>query len=294
MNETTGHFLLRVWPYLALVLAAASFAVRLLLTGDRLPALSRALARPRPTSGRGRARAWLAVWLLLAGAHAIGLLFPRAVLAWTRTSWHVTVLELVGFAIGLGALAACVRSVWLHLRRPARDGWALLADLADSMFLSFAFIAVASGLLAALFHRWGSQWAAVTVAPYAASLLHGRPVPAFVSHLPLLVRLHLFASFALCACFPATRLALRPLALAHRGFAALGRAGRAAAAPVRAWVQSGPAARIWPDAEVRWLGATRAESPDAVRKPVGGRAAWLPQLARDPDAAPKHSGGKTV
>ena len=80
----------------------------------------------------------------------------------------------------------------------------------------------------------------------------------------------------------------------HRALAALGRAGRAAAGPARAWVQRGPAARLWPDAEVRWIGAARAQSADAARNPAGRRAAWLPRIARDGDAAPKHSGGKTI
>ena len=43
MNEPASSFLFRVWPYLALILAAAGFAVRLLVTSDRVPALKRGL-----------------------------------------------------------------------------------------------------------------------------------------------------------------------------------------------------------------------------------------------------------
>ena len=221
MNETTGSFLFRGWPYLALVLAAAGFVIRLLLTGDRVPALRRATPRARAVFVGGRP--WIAAWLLLAAGHVAGLLFPRAVLAWTRTPWHVVALEAAGFAIGLGGaggLRPRRRGCTCAGRRAS--GWSLAADFADSVFLSFLFIAVASGLLAATVHRWGSQWAAVTMAPYAASLLHGRPVPAFVEHLPFVVRLHLFASFAAIACLPATRLAVLPLALAHRALAVAG------------------------------------------------------------------------
>ena len=281
---STSGFLFRVWPYLALVLAVAGFAARLLLTGDRLPALRRALPRVRQMFVGGRA--WVAAWLLLAAAHAAGLLFPATLLAWTRTAWHVVLLEAVGLALGLTALAACVRSAWLHLRRPAGGGWALVGDFADSVFLSFVFIAVASGVLAASADRWGSQWAAVTVAPYAASLVHGRPVPAFVEHLPLLVRLHLFSSFAAIACLPATRLALLPLTLAHGALAASGRAAAAGARPVRAWVQRALAARLWPDAEVRWPVKV---VPD-VRKPAGKAPAWWQQARRES----RDSGGKAV
>ena len=237
-------------------------------------------------------RPWIAAWLLLAAGHVAGLLFPRAVLSWTRTPWHVVALEAAGFAIGLAALAACVRGAWLHMRRPSRSGWSLAADFGDSVFMSFLFIAVASGLLAASVHRWGSQWAAVTMAPYAASLLHGRPVPAFVEHLPFVVRLHLFASFAALACVPATRLAVLPLALAHRALAGAGRALSAAARPVRGWVQRKPAAWLWPDHEVRWVGAAPADGP--ARPPAGKAAPRWPVVGPGPGAAAKPTRSKAV
>ena len=121
------------------------------MTGDRLPALTRAMPRARQLFVGGRR--WIAAWPLLAAGHIGGLLFPRAVLTVTRTTGPLFVLEAAGFVVGLVALAACVRSAWLHLGRTPRGGWALLADFADSAFLSFLFIAVAFGLLAASIHR---------------------------------------------------------------------------------------------------------------------------------------------
>jgi nitrate reductase gamma subunit len=289
MSGTTGTFLFRVWPYLALVLAAAGFVVRLIATGDQTPAVTRAVPRVRRLFVGGRR--WIAAWVLLAGAHLVGLLLPRAVLAMTRTPWMLVALEVVGFAVGLAVLAACVRSAWVHLGRPARGGWSLVADFGDAVFFTFLFIGVVSGLMAASFHRWGSQWAAVTMAPYAESLLRGRPVPAFVEHLPVLVRLHLFTTFAAIACFPASRLALLPLALAHRALAGAGRALAAAARPVRAWGR-GPTAWLWPEREVRWLAKPRAD--EEARQPLPKAPAWLQQIGRGTGAAAKHTGGKTV
>ena len=224
-------------------------------------------------------RPWIAAWLLLAAGHVAGLLFPRAVLAWTRTPWHVIALEAAGFAIGLAALAACVRGAWLHMRRPSRGGWSLAADFADSVFMSFLFIAVASGLLAASVHRWGSQWAAVTMAPYAASLLHGRPVPAFVEHLPFVVRLHLFASLrrarvraghapgrpAACARAPGAR---RRRARAERRRAARARVGPA---------QAGGVAVAGPRGALGRRGARRRAGPPARGQ---GSAAMARRRAR--------------
>ena len=91
---------------------------------------------------------------------------------------------------------------------------------------------------------------------------------------------------------PATRLAVLPLALAHRALAGAGRALSAAARPVRAWVQRRPAAWLWPDHEVRWVGAPRADGP---ARPPGGKAAprW-PVLGHGPGAAAKPTRSKAV
>ena len=225
MNAHPGTFLFRSWPYLSITLCAVGLIVRLLVTSDRLPAVKRVLPLAKRVFLGSRLS--IAAWALLAAAHIGALLFPRAVLAWTRTPWHLLVLEAAGFAVGVAVAAAFIRSAWLHIRRPSRGGWSLVSDFADSVFLSFLFIGVASGLLAAGLLRWGSAWASVTVAPWAASLVHGRPEPAFVEHLPLLVRLHLFAAFAAVAVFPTTRLATFPLVWVHR---ALGVAQQALAA----------------------------------------------------------------
>ena len=138
-----------VWPYLALTLAAAGFVVRLLLTSDRLPAVNARLAAGaarvpgRPAVARG--------WAALAAAHAGGLLFPRAILAWTRTPWHLLRAGGGGLRRAASAVARGVSSAapgrTCGSRRATAGRWS--ADFADSVFLSFLFIGVASGLLAA-------------------------------------------------------------------------------------------------------------------------------------------------
>jgi len=234
----------------------------------------------------------IAAWALLAAAHAGALLFPRAVLAWTRTPWHLYVLEAAGFAIGVAAAAACVLSAWRHMQRPTRDAWSLLADFADSIFLSFLFIALASGLVTACVLRWASAWASVTVAPWAASLVHGRPEPAIVAQLPFLVRLHLFTAFAAVAVFPMTRLAAFPIVWAHRGLGVAQRALAAAARPAAAWLRRGAVSKLWPDAEVRWVVKAAVDGPRQVpAKP----STWWQRMGRDGRAAAaKQPGGKAV
>jgi nitrate reductase gamma subunit len=289
MNEPAHNFLYRIWPYLALTLAVAGFVVRMLLTSDRLPAVRRALPRAQRLWVGGWP--WRLGWVLLVAAHLAGLLFPQAILAWTRTPGRLLALEALGFAVGLAALAACVRAAWQHMRVQPRGGWSLVSDFADSVFLSLMFIGVGSGLLAAGLHRWGSAWGSVTMAPYAASLLHGRPMPAFVEHLPFLVRLHLFTAFAALAAFPASRLAVFPLVWAHRAMALAGRALAAAARPGAAWLRSKTAAWLWPEREVRWLVKARADG--GPRKPPGKPPGWWQRPQGNGAGTLKH-GGKTV
>jgi nitrate reductase gamma subunit len=289
MNEPAHSFLYRVWPYLALTLATAGFVVRMLLTSDRVPAVRRALPRAQRLWVGGWP--WLLGWALLVAAHIAGLLFPRVIVAWTRTPGRLLALEAVGFAVGLAALAACIRVAWQHARLQPRGGWGLLFDFADSVFLTLLFIGVGSGLLAAGIHRWGSAWGSTMMAPYAASLVQGHPAPAFVEHLPFLVRLHLFAAFAAFAAFPASRLAVFPLVWAHRAIALAGRALTAAARPGAAWLRSKPAAWLWPDREVRWL--AKAPSDGSPRKPADKTSGWWQRPQRNGAAALKH-GGKTV
>jgi nitrate reductase gamma subunit len=292
MNQHAGDFLFRVWPYLALALAAGGFAVRLLVTADRLPAVKRAAPRAARVFLGGWG--WRAGWALLAAAHVAGLMLPRAVLAMTRTPARLLAVEAIGFAIGLAVLAACLRSAWVHVRRPVRGGWSLLSDVADSAFVGLLLAAAASGVLAAAVHRWGSAWGAVAVAPYAASLVRGQPASELVAHLPLLVRVHLFAAFAALAVLPATRLAVLPLGLAHRALAAGRRALVAAARPASAWLGRGAAAWLWPEREVRWLVKPPVE---VARKGAAARPtlAWPRPAAHDSGVAGvKHHGGKAV
>lgn len=290
MNEHSGTFLFRVWPYLALTVAVVGFGVRLLLTSDQVPAVKRMLPSAKQIYlGKGP---WAAAWALLAAAHVAGLLFPRALLALTATPARLVVVELLGLAVGGAVLAACVRTAWVHLRRPSRDGWSLVFDFADSVFMSFLFVGVASGLLAAAFYRWGSAWGAATLAPYTASLLHGQPAPAFVEHLPFVVRLHLFTAFAALAAFPATRLAAFPLVLAHRAVAATGRALGAAARPAGAWLRGRSTSWLWPEREIRWL--VKPATVDGGRSKLPGAAAPVWQLANDGAAVVKQPRGKAV
>jgi len=286
MNLPSDSFLFRGWPYLSVVLCVAGLTLRFLLTSDRLPAVKRRLPQGKRVFLAGRL--WIAAGALLAAGHLVPLLFPQTVLGWNRRPWHLLALEAAGFVAGLMAAAVCVRSVWLHLQRAPRQRRSLPSDVADSALLALLFIGVASGLTMAVVFRWASAWAAVTVAPWTASLIHGRPEPAFVEHLPLLVRLHLFAAFGAVAVFPASRLGAFPIVAAHRALGAVQRASAAVAAPVGAWLRRGLVSALWPEPEIRWL-SQAAEAPRRQRRKT---PLWWPRLGRDARAATEQSEAK--
>jgi hypothetical protein len=105
-----------------------------------------------------------------------------------------------------------------------------------------------SGSLTAVLLRWGSSWGAVTLAPYAHSLLEGRPALGLAVGMPFLVRLHVFSAFLTLALLPATPAALVLIV-------ALSRAIQWISGPVSRLFEWGRAAArrlnpaIWPELE---------------------------------------------
>ena len=270
MNETTGSFLFRGWPYLALVLAAAGFVVRLLLTGDRVPALRRAMPRARAVFLGGRP--WIAAWLLLAAGHAAGLAVPA------RRPGLDTDAVARGRAGG-GRLRdrrsrrsrPAFRGAWLHMRRPSRGGWSLAADFArfgvHVVPVHRRGVGIAGGGRSPLGiavgggHDGAVRGVAAARAARAgvrrAPAVRGPPAPVRVLRRDRGLARHAPGRAAACARAPGAR---------RRRARADG-----AARPVRAWVQRRPAAWLWPDHEVRWVVAPRADGRPTRRPRQGPR-----------------------
>jgi nitrate reductase gamma subunit len=268
--------LFQTWPLLATSLCASGLFVRALVTRTELRGAGLALHRARLWVSGGRVPS-VALVLLLAG-HLAALLFPGAILAWNRAPARLYLLEGLGLAVGLGALAAWGRATSGHLRRAHVP---FIVEIGDSLFLAMIFLALASGLGMAALHRWGSSWGVVTLRPYALSILAGEPQSMLVERLPFLARLHLFATFAALAVFPLTRLAPLPILLVSRAAAGCAR-------PVAwLWRTGGAALRdrcaawLWNEPEVRWIDQPAAAAEAALE---AARASWRNRLFR-PDLA---------
>ena len=266
MTATTSPSLFHAWPMTAIAVCAAGVLVRALAMRDGTHAARLAFRHARRVFWSGRVLT-VGLALLLAG-HLAGLPFPRAILAWNRGPARLYLLEGVAFGAGLASFAAWLRATWRHLRRADAP---VIVELADSLFLAMVFLAIASGLGMAAFHRWSSSWGIVTMRPYALSILGGNPQSALVDGLPFLARTHLFATFAALAVFPLTGLAPLPILL-------LGRAVSVCARPVVAVSRSGSvalwkrcAALVWNDPQYRWRAAPAAAAEAERQTARSGR-----------------------
>jgi nitrate reductase gamma subunit len=67
-------------------------------------------------------------------------------------------------------------------------------------------LSVATGILTAVFYRWGSAWFAASAAPYLWSLLKLRPDIAVISAMPWLIKIHIINAWLVIGFFPFSRL----------------------------------------------------------------------------------------
>jgi nitrate reductase gamma subunit len=191
----TDRWLLVVWPYVA----AAAFVV---VPTVWLLVLAHPWRDLRAQVRSDAACVWGALWrygmLSVLAGHALILALPDRVLAWNRSPVRLVALEAVLFAAGcaatVGFIALTVRGTATPRRGPA--------SLVDSVLRSLLTLALVSGLLMSVHHRWASSWSAVTLAPYVASVIRFEPDPSLVADMPFLVRLHLVTALALTTLLP--------------------------------------------------------------------------------------------
>jgi nitrate reductase gamma subunit len=229
-------------------------------------------------------------WALLAllAGHGLLLAAPGLITGWDRTRSGLYLVECAGFLLGLMALSAVVGGLRRHLAgaRGPRP-----VEIADAVFLSSLLMALSCGLYTAARFRWASLWGAATVAPYARTLVQGRPSPSLLAGIPFAARLHLAATFGAIASLPPSRLGG---AVARFLWAVVDAAAGALQMAARALVQALRPQRfrdwLWPEEDLADLQretrrravvdrrAARARRPSAV--------AVSPEIFAGPPAPP--------
>lgn len=237
------RWLFAIAPYVAAAVAVTAMSARMAMAHAGESRSPRASDTARGSTMR---IVWYCSLALLAMAHAAALLFPDAVMAWTRQEIRVIALELEGLAAGAIALGGTV----VMLARMVRRRGTNVPSTVDAIAVTLVIVSMASGLLMAIVYRWASSWAEVTLVPYLLSVARLDPATGLVTRLPVLVKLHVGSAFVLIAIAPFTSLGAR---LASH-------AARLLRAPLR------PAARLspaWHTAE-RWTAARVRTSSAAI------------------------------
>lgn len=236
-------FLFSTFPYAALAVLIAGVLAQSIAAQKRKDSFAGDCREALDALCSGRA--WCAGMLALILLHLAGWLFPRGILWWDNNYGRLYLLEGAGLAAGALALAGWARAAWRNLGRATR---ATGTEIADTVFLALLLVGLLSGVALAVADRWGSMWGAMTLSPYAMSLLHGKPDSRLVTGMPFLVRLHVFSAFAALAVLPGTRLAWLLAAGMRRGFALLVFPLAAAERAARSWTKKHDlAGRIWPE-----------------------------------------------
>lgn len=194
-------FLFTAFPYVSVVLAVSAGIYRYKTNRYTYSSLSSQFLE-------GRKLFWGSVpWhfgiVVILLAHLIPLVAPGL---WARLIGHPTrlyALEVTGLSL---ALLAGVGMVVLIVRRISTGTVRRVTSAMDAVVLLLLLIQVAMGFSVALFYRWGSDWYLHTAVPWLWSLATFRPNAAYVTALPLLVRLHMLGGFVLLAIAPFTRL----------------------------------------------------------------------------------------
>lgn len=139
---------------------------------------------------------------VLAG-HFFAFLLPGTILAWNAAPLRLFLLEATGLAFAVLALLGLVNTV---LRRWAVTKARRTSNAGDWILYAILLVQVGSGIGISVLHGWGSSWYSTSIVPWLRSLFTFQPDVAFMSGLPVLVKLHAISAFCLIGVFPFTRL----------------------------------------------------------------------------------------
>ena len=141
--------------------------------------------------------------ILVLLAHLVGVVFPEGVKAVNGAPLRLYILEGTALALSLSLL---VGLIVLMSRRVISANVRVTTSAMDVALLVVLLAQVVTGILTAVFYRWGSAWFIQTATPYFWSLFTLSPKVEYMMALPLLSKLHAINFFILVALFPFTRL----------------------------------------------------------------------------------------
>lgn len=135
--------------------------------------------------------------------HFAAFAFPRTVLLWNAVPARLYLLEATGFMFALLALVGLAN---LIARRHSHSSLRVVTTKADWFLLGLLLAQIGLGTYIAIFRPWGTSWFAASLTPYLWSILKLAPDLAYVSPMPIEVKLHIVGAFTIVAVAPFTRL----------------------------------------------------------------------------------------
>jgi len=188
-------------PYAAVLLAVAGTAYRMRYRKFTVTSLSSQLLE-RDKLFWGSIPFHWGILIILLG-HLMALLIPSSFTAWNSVPVRLYLLEITGFALGLWALGGLL--VLLYRRFSSSRIRAVTTPM-DMVVLLLLGAQILTGLMIALWYRFGSFWGPEVFTPYIRSLFTLDPRPELLADLAIVVRLHAFLFFVFLGVFPFTRL----------------------------------------------------------------------------------------
>ncbi len=135
--------------------------------------------------------------------HLIGFLIPKQVLWWNSVPARLYVLEITAFIGGVFTLIGLINII---IRRFTDSKARMTTTTADWIVVGILLFSIGTGIITAIFHRWGSSWFAASMAPYLWSIIKLNPQINFITPMPVMVKLHVIAAYVMVLLFPFTRL----------------------------------------------------------------------------------------
>ena len=198
MND---FFLFAVVPYVSVVLFFIVTIRRYISTAFSYSSLSSQFLENRQHFW-GSVPFHYGILVVLAG-HVGAFLIPRGLLWWNSVPVRLVALEVTGMAM---AVITLVGLMMIVLRRYSNSKVRVVTTISDWIIYALLFVQVASGLMVAVYHGWGSSWFATNMTPWLRSLVALSPDVSYVAPLPFLAKLHIVNAFLLIGFFPFTRL----------------------------------------------------------------------------------------
>ncbi|OFZ16871.1 MAG: respiratory nitrate reductase subunit gamma [Bdellovibrionales bacterium GWA2_49_15] len=142
------------------------------------------------------------IGLVLLG-HLFVFAWPGSISLLGMVPSRLLALEVFALVCGLLAVSGLI---FLCIRRLTSDRVFAVTTKLDFVVLVLLLLQCLSGVLIAVFYRWGASWYAGTLVPYLWSLLTLKPDSTYVVKLPHLIQLHVMMAFLIIGLIPFTRL----------------------------------------------------------------------------------------